>query len=63
MSKTIPWNKGKTGLQVAWNKGKTGIYSEETKKKIGEAASIRNKGKKLKPKHRKHIAQAMKKIK
>ena len=58
----IPWNRGKTGVQVAWNRGKTGIYSEETKKKIGVAA-FRNKGRKLKPKHRKHIAEAMNKIK
>lgn len=30
-----PWNKGKTGVQVAWNKGKS--PSEETKQKIKEA--------------------------
>lgn len=41
----VPWNKGKTGVQIAWNKGKkTGFApwlgkkrSEETKKKIGTA--------------------------
>lgn len=32
----IPWNKGKTGLQVGWNKGKKGLYSasDETKIKL-----------------------------
>jgi hypothetical protein len=33
--KRIPWNKGKTGLQVAWNKGLKGIHlspSSEFKK-------------------------------
>ncbi len=29
-----PWNKGKTGVQVAWNRGKS--PSEETKKKHSE---------------------------
>jgi group I intron endonuclease len=37
----IPWNKGKTGVQVAWNKGLH--CSKETKKKL----SIFNLGKKL----------------
>jgi hypothetical protein len=32
---SIPWNKGKTGLQVGWLKG--GHHSKETKKKIREA--------------------------
>jgi hypothetical protein len=61
MVKRIPWNKGKTGLQVGWNKGKTGIYSEDTKKKIGQAASIRNKGRKLTRKHKKRISESRKK--
>lgn len=31
---SIPWNKGKSGVQVAWNKGLTlGPMSEESKKK------------------------------
>lgn len=31
---SIPWNKGKKGLQTAWNKGlKTGPQSEEVKRK------------------------------
>jgi len=38
MSGKIPWNKGKTGLQVAWNKGISS--SEEVRKKI----SISKKG-------------------
>jgi hypothetical protein len=54
----IPWNKGKTGLQVAWNKGKSGIYSEETKRRIGVAASLRNKGRKLTRRHKKRISLA-----
>ena len=48
---SVPWNKGKKGMQVAWNKGKKGMQvgwnkgkhlSDETKKKL----SIANKGKK-----------------
>ncbi len=36
-SKTVIWNKGKSGLQVAWNKGKIGKkHSEETKLKMYE---------------------------
>ena len=42
--RTIPWNKGKTGLkrkkvQIPWNKGKIGAqkHSEETRRKISEA--------------------------
>lgn len=35
----VPWNKGKTGCQVAWNKGTE--HTEETKDKISKA----NKGK------------------
>ena len=38
----VPWNKGKTGLQVAWNKGKT--HSEETKQKISASAKARKGG-------------------
>jgi hypothetical protein len=56
----IPWNKGKTGLQVAWNRGRTGIYSEDTKRRIGEAASLRNKGKKHSRIHKKRISEARK---
>jgi len=35
----IPWNKGKTGVQVAWNKGMTGYYThtDEAKAKISKA--------------------------
>jgi hypothetical protein len=62
VNKRIPWNKNKTGLQIAWNRGKTGIYSEDTKKKIGEAASKRNKGKKHSRIHRQRIAEAMNKV-
>ena len=33
-----PWNKGKTGVQVAWNKGKKiGPLSEESRRKNSEA--------------------------
>jgi hypothetical protein len=60
---TTPWNKGKTGLQSAWNKGKHGIYSEDTKRRIGVAASLRNKGRKLTRTHRKKISEAMNRIK
>jgi hypothetical protein len=59
----IPWNKGKTGLQSAWNKGRTGIYSEDTRRRIGEAASKRNKGKKHSRIHKKRISIAMRRIK
>jgi hypothetical protein len=44
---TIPWNKGKKGIQVAWNKGKVGVL-EETSQKLSEASRGRipwNKGK------------------
>lgn len=44
----LPWNKNKTGLQIAWNKGKTGIYTQETINKIREKNKGRepwNKGK------------------
>ena len=56
-----PWNKGKTGVQIAWNKGKTGVQvswnkgkttPEETRKKISESKKGKPssmKGKKLKP--------------
>lgn len=36
MKGRIPWNKGKTGLQVAWNKGTP--FSEEVRHKMSEAA-------------------------
>jgi hypothetical protein len=62
VNKRIPWNKNKTGLQVAWNRGRTGVYSEETKRRIGEAASIRNKGRKLTRRHKKKISEAMNKV-
>jgi hypothetical protein len=44
-----PWNKGKTGVQVAWNKGLPGTFlgkkhSDESKQKISEKLSINNKG-------------------
>lgn len=35
-----PWNKGKTGVQVAWNKGKS--HSEETKQKIKESRATQD---------------------
>jgi len=47
---TIPWNKGKKGLQVGWNKG--GKLSKETCKKISDSRkgyTPWNKGKKLPP--------------
>ena len=36
---SVPWNKGKTDVQVVWNKGKKGLqtHSEETKKKMSES--------------------------
>ena len=50
----VPWNKGKTMSEefsrkmsetckgrIPWNKGKHGIYSEETHKKMSEAAKRR----------------------
>lgn len=41
MKGSIPWNKGKKGVQVAWNKGLTGIpghpHSAETKQLLREA--------------------------
>lgn len=46
---SIPWNKGKKGLQVAWNKGIP--CSEETKHKISETLKGNipwNKGLKMK---------------
>jgi len=65
-STKYPWNKGKTGLQVAWNKGLTGIYSEETRKKISDS----KKGQKLSEEHkarfnfkgRKHSQESLKKM-
>ena len=66
----IPWNKGKTGLQVAWNKGKKlteeqkknmgGPLSEEHKRNIGLA----QKGQKRKPRSeetKRKIAETVKK--
>jgi hypothetical protein len=35
----IPWNKGKSGCQIAWNKGKN--HSETTKQKISKDAKRR----------------------
>lgn len=37
--KRIPWNKGKTGLQVPWNKGK--LTPDDTKKKISDSCKGR----------------------
>jgi group I intron endonuclease len=62
---SIPWNKGKTGLQISWFKGKKHTeeakgknrvahkgkqLSEETKQKIGEAGRGRNHTKEAKQK-------------
>ena len=38
---SVPWNKGKVGVQVAWNKGKEGTFtgrshSTETRKKMSD---------------------------
>jgi hypothetical protein len=45
---SIPWNKGKKGLQTPWNKGKKGIigkpHSEESKIKLSQKAKERNFG-------------------
>jgi len=41
---TIPWNKGKTGLQTAWNKGiNSGPMSEEQKENISNTLKERYK--------------------
>jgi len=37
----VPWNKGKTGLQVAWNKGKS--PSAKTREKMSASAKTRKK--------------------
>jgi len=34
----IPWNKGKTGLQIPWNKGKIGIYSKDSLEKMSNSS-------------------------
>jgi hypothetical protein len=49
----IPWNKGKTGLQVSWLKG--GNHSEETKLKLREALSGENH-----PNYGKHLSEETK---
>lgn len=45
---SIPWNKGKTGVQTPWNKGKNGYkgfpHTEETKQLLSEIAKQRNFG-------------------
>lgn len=59
--------------QIPWNKGKTGVYSEETRRKIGEASARReiteetrkkmseaNKGKNVSEETRKKISEATK---
>lgn len=42
---SIPWNKGKTGVQEVWNKGKTGVYSDEQIERMRQRASGRSIGK------------------
>ena len=39
MKGRIPWNKGKTGVQVAWNKGLS--FNDKTKLKMSFAAKLR----------------------
>jgi len=45
---STPWNKGKTGLQIAWNKGLTGLtgtpHTEETKQRLSVVAKERKLG-------------------
>lgn len=57
---SVPWNKGKKGVQVAWNKGmKTGSFAERTeewKRKIGEA----NKGKTHSEETKRKLSEASK---
>ena len=49
--------------RVAWNRGLKGILSEEAKKRIGEAVSVRLKGKKKDTTHKKKITESMRKVK
>lgn len=42
---SIPWNKGKTGVQTVWNKGKVGVYSESQLEKMRQSAIGKSKGK------------------
>jgi len=49
---TIPWNKGKEGVQVAWNKGIQ--HSEETRRKM----SVAHKGTLLSEEHKRKISES-----
>jgi hypothetical protein len=55
--------KRKRLMRIAWNKDKTGVHSEEGRRRIGEASSLRLKGKKKDSTHKKKIAASMRKIK
>ena len=54
-----PWNKGKTGVQIAWNKGKTGVQVSWNKGKTGVQVSW-NKGKTTPEETRKKISESKK---
>lgn len=45
---SVPWNKGKTGVQTAWNKGLTGLvgtpHTVETRQRLSEVAKERKLG-------------------
>lgn len=45
---SIPWNKGKEGLQIAWNKGMTGLegtpHTAKTKQRLSAVAKERKLG-------------------
>lgn len=51
----VPWNKGKTGVQIAWNKGKKiGKQSQQTRDKLSKSLS----GRTLSEEHKRKIGEA-----